>query len=103
MKLQLRNEDVLARIGGDEFIALVPILRNRVDAEEIAIRLERCFDEPFDVQDCCLQGSASIGFALYPAEASTHEDLMSCADAAMYVAKQSRQERERALAAASKS
>jgi len=103
MRAQVRPGDLLARLGGDEFGVLVQGARSSSEVEEIAQRLERCFDEPFDVQDCCLQGSASIGFALYPAEASTHEDLMSCADAAMYVAKQSRQERERALAAASKS
>jgi diguanylate cyclase (GGDEF)-like protein len=88
MKLQLRTEDMLARIGGDEFIALVPILRGRVDAEEIAMRLERCFDEPFDLGGFTLQGSASVGLAVYPEDGVTEEELQRSADAAMYVHKE---------------
>jgi diguanylate cyclase (GGDEF)-like protein len=90
MKLQLRTEDMLARIGGDEFIALVPILRGRVDAEEIAIRLERCFDEPFDLGGFTLQGSASVGLAVYPKDGVTEEGLQRSADAAMYVHKEAK-------------
>jgi diguanylate cyclase (GGDEF)-like protein len=88
MKMQLRNGDMLARIGGDEFIALVPILRSRADAEEIAVRLERCFDEPFVLEGYRLQASASIGLAVYPEDGSTKEDLQRAADSAMYAHKQ---------------
>jgi diguanylate cyclase (GGDEF)-like protein len=90
MKLQLRNNDVLARIGGDEFIALVPILRSHADAEEIAIRLERCFDEPFELEGLRLQGSASVGLAVYPEDGTTEEELQHSADAAMYAHKESK-------------
>jgi diguanylate cyclase (GGDEF)-like protein len=88
MKQQLRNGDVLARIGGDEFIALVPILRGRTDAEEIAIRLERCFDEPFDLEGLELRGTASVGLAVFPDDGATKEDLQRSADAAMYAHKE---------------
>ena len=91
MKLQLRNGDMLARIGGDEFIALVPILRGRADAEEIAMRLERCFDEPFDLDGLQLRGSASVGLAIYPEDGATEEELQRYADAAMYRHKESKQ------------
>ena len=90
MKLQLRSNDVLARIGGDEFIALVPILRNRDDAEEIAVRLDRCFDEPFDLEGLHLRGSASVGLAVYPEDGTTEEELQRSADAAMYAHKESK-------------
>jgi len=90
MKLQLRNCDVLARIGGDEFIALVPILRSRTDAEEIAIRLERCFDEPFDLEGYCLHGSVSVGLAVYPQDGATREALERSADVAMYAHKETK-------------
>src|ERR1035437_7412426 len=66
MKRQLRTGDLLARLGGDEFAALVPTARNRADVEEIALRLEHCFKEPFAVDGYALQGAASVGFALYP-------------------------------------
>ena len=88
MKLQLRTNDVLARIGGDEFIALAPILRSRADAEEIAIRLERCFDQPFDLEGLHLRGSASVGLAIYPEDGTTEEELQRSADAAMYAHKE---------------
>ena len=47
MKRQLRPGDMLARLGGDEFAVLVPNVRRRADVEEIALRLECCFDRPF--------------------------------------------------------
>jgi len=90
MKLQLRTGDVLVRIGGDEFIALVPILRGRIDAEEIAIRLERCFDEPFDLNGVQVRGSASVGLAVYPEDGASEEELQRSADVAMYVHKESK-------------
>ncbi len=95
MKLQLRGGDMLARIGGDEFIALVPILRGRADAEEIAVRLERCFDEPFDLEGYRLHGSASVGLAVYPADGSSEEDLQHAADAAMYAHKERKRMEEK--------
>jgi len=98
MKQQLRDGDTLTRIGGDEFIALVPILRNSTDAEEIALRLERCFDEPFELEGLQLHGSASVGLAVYPQDGTTKEELQRSADAAMYVHKQNKKiDRELAL------
>ena len=90
MKRQLRPGDLLARLGGDEFGTLVPVLHNRDDVEAIASRLERCFDELFEVESHLLRGSASIGIALYPDDAATTDSLLNAADAAMYVAKYAR-------------
>lgn len=87
MKRQLRSGDMLARLGGDEFAALVPVVRGRSALEEIAQRLERCFDAPLAVEGYVLRGGASVGVALYPEDGSTADSLLSAADAAMYVAK----------------
>ena len=87
MKRQLRSHDLLARLGGDEFAVLVPSARNREGVEEIAVRLERCFDEPFAIDGGVLHGSASVGIALYPQDGASRDSLLIAADAAMYVAK----------------
>jgi diguanylate cyclase (GGDEF)-like protein len=90
MKSQLRAVDTLARIGGDEFAVLVPLVRNRRDVEEVAQRLECCFDKAFTAEDLTLQGSASVGIALYPEDGKTRDGLLHTADTAMYSLKHSR-------------
>lgn len=90
MKKQLRPGDMLARLGGDEFAVIVQSVRNRTEVEEIAERLEHCFDESFAVEGGQIFGSASVGIALYPENATNRDGLLSTADAAMYVAKQAR-------------
>jgi len=90
MKHQLRPGDVLARLGGDEFAVLIQDVRNRATAEEVALRLEHCFDELFECEGVVVRGSASIGIAMYPADGSTKDSLLSAADASMYVVKQTR-------------
>jgi diguanylate cyclase (GGDEF)-like protein len=89
MKSQLRPHDLLARQGGDEFTALVTVVHSRAEVEEIAHRLEHCFDEPFLVEGYTVQGSASVGIALYPADGETKDALLNTADAAMYKSKHS--------------
>jgi len=84
MKRQLRSHDLLARQGGDEFAALVPVVRSRADVEEIALRLERCLDDPFAVDGYTVYGSASVGIAVYPEDGENKESLLKTADAAMY-------------------
>lgn len=90
IKDQLRPGDTLARLGGDEFAVLVSQVRNRADVEEIAVRLECCFDKPFKGDGYELHGSTSIGIAIYPEDANSADSLLRAADAAMYVAKHAR-------------
>jgi diguanylate cyclase (GGDEF)-like protein len=91
MKRQLRGHDMLARLGGDEFAVLFSMVPNRTVAEEIASRLEHCFDQPFEVEGYALRGSASVGLAIYPEDGTTRDSLLSASDAAMYVAKHTKQ------------
>ncbi len=97
MKRQLRPHDTLARLGGDEFSALVPLVRNRTEVEEIAQRLEHCFDEPFALEGLTLTGLASVGIALYPEDGATRDALLNASDAAMYTAKNSKRSVEKSL------
>lgn len=90
MKRQLRPGDVLSRLGGDEFAALVAPVRDRREAQEIADRLERCFEEPFVLDGASIPGSASVGIALYPEDGKSRDALFTRADAAMYAVKHGR-------------
>ena len=58
--------------------------------EEIAARLECCFDKPFKGDGYELHGSASVGIAVYPEDANSANSLLSAADAAMYAVKYAR-------------
>jgi diguanylate cyclase (GGDEF)-like protein len=90
MKRQLRSGDALGRLGGDEFAALVTVVRGRADVEEIAQRLERCFDAPFAMEGHVLRGAASVGIAMYPENGTTSDSLLNSADSAMYLNKNNR-------------
>ena len=90
MKRQLRSADLLARLGGDEFAVVVPRVHSRKEVEEVAQRLELSFDTPYSFDGYLLHGSASVGIALYPEDGTTRESLLSAADAAMYVVKQTK-------------
>jgi diguanylate cyclase (GGDEF)-like protein len=92
MKRQLRSADMLARIGGDEFVVLAPDVHNRAAVEEIALRLRRCFHETFLIEDHSIPGSASIGISLYPEDGVTRDALFNAADVAMYKAKQGKRQ-----------
>ena len=84
---RLRSVDTLARVGGDEFVALIPVAHSREEVEEIAQRLMRAFDEPFEIEAYSVRGSASCGIAIYPEDGQTKDELQRVADRAMYARK----------------
>jgi diguanylate cyclase (GGDEF)-like protein len=97
MNRQIRFKDTLARLGGDEFAVLVAAVRDRAELSEIALRLERCFDEPFNLDGIVLNGSASVGIALYPQDGTSKDEILNAADAAMYAAKNAKRQIESSL------
>jgi diguanylate cyclase (GGDEF)-like protein/PAS domain S-box-containing protein len=84
----LREGDWVARVGGDEFVVLLPSVRSAGDAERIARKLIRVFDDPFEVGGRAWKLGVSVGIALYPDHGDAEDELVRKADAAMYRAKQ---------------
>jgi diguanylate cyclase (GGDEF)-like protein/PAS domain S-box-containing protein len=86
----LRKHDVLARIGGDEFIAVLAGVKDQKEAVCCARNLLKSLDSPFAIHESLrLRCTASIGIAMFPDDGSTIDDLKRRADKAMYVAKTS--------------
>ncbi|RBY86186.1 bifunctional diguanylate cyclase/phosphodiesterase [Blastococcus sp. TF02A-26] len=85
----LRSQDVLARLGGDEFAVLLPGTGVQ-QAQLLAERLRELLLEPFTVSGVRLHVGVSIGVATTPAPAATVQELLHCADVAMYTAKNDR-------------
>jgi diguanylate cyclase (GGDEF)-like protein len=87
MKTALREGDTLARIGGDEFIALIVDLEKVGDEKPALERLLKAAAEPVFLGDIVMQVSASIGITLYPQDGVDAYQLIRHADHAMYIAK----------------
>jgi diguanylate cyclase (GGDEF)-like protein len=85
-----RQSDTLARIGGDEFLLIMPSDSSYENAETVLSRLEKCFDHPFSIEGRLVLGSASLGFARYPDHGQTTEELKLHADHQMYASKRKR-------------
>jgi diguanylate cyclase (GGDEF)-like protein len=83
----LRAEDTVARIGGDEFVILLPTLTDAEQAIAAAQKVVSEIAQPFAIAEHRLQVGVSVGVALYPEHADEPNDLISLADIAMYVAK----------------
>ncbi|MCC7634980.1 putative bifunctional diguanylate cyclase/phosphodiesterase [Stenotrophomonas rhizophila] len=83
----LRSHDTFARLGGDEFVIVFQV-DDLDDAAVVAERIIASLAEPFLIDALELQISASLGIALYPADATSERDLMAHADAAMYHTKE---------------
>ncbi len=87
MKDALREGDTLARIGGDEFVAVLVDLTQVQDCEPVLARLLQATSSQVIIGDAVLQVSASIGVTFYPQDGSDADLLIRHADQAMYAAK----------------
>ena len=83
-----RREDMLGRLGGDDFVLLWQGLKSREEAASLGTRLLAILGRPFTVEGRTLNVSASIGIACYPADGRDFSELLKHADAAMYAAKE---------------
>lgn len=84
----LSPQDTVSRLGGDEFLLLLPSA-SAAHAAEVATRLLAAVAQPFQIDPYELTTTLSVGIAMYPADGDSFDTLYQRADAAMYRAKQS--------------
>ncbi len=91
LRRQVRESDTVARIGGDEFTVLLPAIASRENAAVVAKKIIDSLGLPFvlGAKGHEARIGASIGIAIYPADASDADALIKAADSAMYAAKKS--------------
>ena len=81
----LRGTDTVARVGGDEFLVLLPEIKSSDDSLVVAEKIRLELERPFITADqLSLRASSSIGIAIYPDHANTEQDLLRFGDRAMY-------------------
>lgn len=83
----VRKTDTVARVGGDEFIVLLPDLQDPQDAELVAAKILASMSAPIDIGKASISITGSIGVSTYPNGGTEFEELLHSADAAMYFAK----------------
>ncbi|HEY8120988.1 MAG TPA: EAL domain-containing protein [Myxococcota bacterium] len=84
---QHRFDAAVSRLGGDEFIALLPNVQDPHDLASVAQRIQRSLQRPFRLRGHELVIGASIGVAIWPEDGESVDALLSNADSAMYHAK----------------
>jgi diguanylate cyclase (GGDEF)-like protein/PAS domain S-box-containing protein len=93
LRQSVREEDTVSRMGGDEFTLLLGHFQDELSAQRTAVRLSnsilKALEGPMPYGELEMFTNASIGVAIYPRDAGKGEDLLRCADTAMYAAKKS--------------
>ena len=84
----LRESDTAARVGGDEFVILLPFLESEQTACVVAEKIRIALEQPFEIDGHSLCISTSIGISIYPDHGNEEKVLLKNADTAMYLAKQ---------------
>jgi diguanylate cyclase (GGDEF)-like protein/PAS domain S-box-containing protein len=84
----MRKSDTVCRIGGDEFVLVLPQISQVGDVTKFAERILNAFQEPFVFGRHRLQITTSMGIAVYPDDGVDTDHLLKYADSAMYMAKE---------------
>jgi diguanylate cyclase (GGDEF)-like protein/PAS domain S-box-containing protein len=92
LKNNIRENSVLGRIGGDEFLILLKDVKHSENVAKIARRLYKALQQPYQVKGHYIKTTASIGISIYPNDGTSGETLIKYADLALYSAKETRNE-----------
>ncbi|HYD94397.1 MAG TPA: PAS domain S-box protein [Noviherbaspirillum sp.] len=84
----IRAEDMVFRLGGDEFLVLLPEIDDDANAGDVARHMAECVNQPYKVGGLELSLSTSVGISIFPRDGDDIDTLINHADAAMYQAKQ---------------
>jgi len=84
----VRKADTVARVGGDEFVVMLP-MRDGQHASRVAEGILAALAEPIRLGTNEFQVGVSIGISVFPDDATDKEELLRCADRAMYAVKAS--------------
>lgn len=87
LRVSVRDEDTVARIGGDEFLILLVEVGSEEDARAVADKLLTAMQAPVEVGGRRIRATGSVGMALFPANGEDPDALVEAADRAMYQAK----------------
>nr|WP_314621667.1 EAL domain-containing protein [uncultured Noviherbaspirillum sp.] len=89
LKQCIRENDLVCRMGGDEFTAIINNIESPQIVAGIAEKISKSIGKPFNIQNNVLHVTTSIGITVYPDDGENIEALLKNADTAMYVAKDS--------------
>ncbi|MDO8450306.1 MAG: diguanylate cyclase [Rhodoferax sp.] len=83
----VRQEDTVARVGGDEFVIALPQLSHGDDVADLVSKVIQAVSQPYSIQGRGVDVTASVGVSVYPTHGDNVETLMKSADLALYAAK----------------
>jgi diguanylate cyclase (GGDEF)-like protein/PAS domain S-box-containing protein len=88
LRAAISSDDVLVRMGGDEFVIVTPMMPDLRAVTGVAKRLIECAKAPIDLNGSTVSVTASIGIGVYPTDSMDMESLLKHADIALYQAKE---------------
>jgi diguanylate cyclase (GGDEF)-like protein len=88
LRRAVRSTDIVARVGGDEFVVVMPDITSVADVEQCAANLVQKLSPEISLEEHLMQVTASVGVCIYPDFASDAKHLLKRADSAMYAAKE---------------
>jgi len=90
LKENVREEDILCRVGGDEFLVLLNGMKEKKAVVEIVSHLHKAIQQPYLIDNQKIVATSSMGIAVFPQDGMNSKILISRSDAALYQAKEQR-------------